>query len=119
MCFQNLVLEECLMFSVEEKRYLLEYCPFLLVVTFEKLLSLWKPQVLPFLNEDITASWHENRRENFLLNFIQKILCILVNIIHSKVTGNKVHLATALKINHCLMQYPCALFLSGEFIFKT
>ena len=40
MCFQNLVLEECLMFSVEEKRYLLEYCPFLLVVTFEKLLSL-------------------------------------------------------------------------------
>ena len=28
-------------------------------------------------------------------------------------------LATALKINHCLMQYPCVLFLSGEFSFKT
>ena len=60
MCFQSLVSEHCLKFSVEENRYLLEYCPFLLVVTFKKLLSLLKPQVLPLLNEGKTASWHEN-----------------------------------------------------------
>ena len=40
MCFQSLFSEQCLKFSVEEMRYLLEYCPFLIVVMFKKLLSL-------------------------------------------------------------------------------
>ena len=68
-------------FSNEENRYLLECwsCP--LVVAFEKLLSLYEPQVLPLLNEDITLLGTDIREQISFWNLYREYLRILVNII--------------------------------------
>ena len=105
-------------FSNEENRYLLECwsCP--LVVAFEKLLSLYEPQVLPLLNEDITLLGTDIREQISFWNLYREYLRILVNIIHSKDIGGKVHSATALRISQCLIQHMCVFSLTCEFNLK-
>ena len=105
-------------FSDEEKRYLLECWSCLLVVAFEKLLSLSEPQVLLLLNEDETLLGTEIREQISFWIFYREYLCILVNIIHSKDIGGKVHSATALRISQCLIQHTCIFFLTCEFNLK-
>lgn len=62
-------------FSDEEKRYLLECWSCLLVVAFEKLLSLYEPQVLPLLNEDETLLGTESESK-FPFGFFTENTCV-------------------------------------------